>query len=285
MTPIAARIGRGLPLPRSLAGNPADSEAMTPIAARSGLLLPRSLAGNPVDSEAVTPIPSSSGHGLRLPRSLAGNPADSEAVTYVAVRSGLPLLRSLAGHPADSEAVSPTTKRRVSSSSASRSSQKKHCGVDICSICHDSFLPSEMEGNISCVSCTNLFHMHCLYKWLKNHQSCPYCRTIFGDEQVLQGVQLTSEQAHLRLLEKEQDELCHINNAIEASTTQSQANFIDLTLLTNRPKDYTPIEAFNALLNLHTRALTPKNKRTEKRKIIKRLKLLGMSVPKFEKNW
>jgi len=50
-----------------------------------------------------------------------------------------------------------------------------------CSICHESLIVARK------VQCGHIFHMKCLYSWLKNNQTCPMCRsTVWENEQLPQ---------------------------------------------------------------------------------------------------
>ena len=165
--------------------------------------------------------------------------------------------------------------------------------------CQISFLPAESEDIISCSKCKNPFHIKCLFEWLKKKKTCPMCRAAFGDDEVIRGLKLTSQHTQMVRLSGTEEEERQIKIAISASTSHvtsetidntrtciapGAATIIDLTS-THRAKDYAPMEAISALINLHKRGLSAKNKRNEKRRIIKRLLVLGMSVPKFRKNW
>jgi hypothetical protein len=43
-----------------------------------------------------------------------------------------------------------------------------------CSICQDEYKPKEYRRELNC---KHSFHKKCIDKWLKNHLSCPFCRS------------------------------------------------------------------------------------------------------------
>lgn len=48
-----------------------------------------------------------------------------------------------------------------------------------CSICLTVFDKNELH--VSTTLCSHIFHENCLNEWLKNHKTCPNCRTDVGE--------------------------------------------------------------------------------------------------------
>ena len=61
---------------------------------------------------------------------------------------------------------------------------KDICNDDDCSICYD--ILKNDKKLVTCPTCKNWFHEHCVNRWLQNHETCVYCRSTiwkqFGNE-------------------------------------------------------------------------------------------------------
>jgi hypothetical protein len=50
---------------------------------------------------------------------------------------------------------------------------KPHEKVELCPICHESF---QIDPFVNELPCGHVFHMDCIMKWLKDQNTCPFCR-------------------------------------------------------------------------------------------------------------
>lgn len=51
---------------------------------------------------------------------------------------------------------------------------------ETCSICLEGFAPGDMISSTSCSRGSHTFHHECLQEWLKDHHTCPMCRSVIA---------------------------------------------------------------------------------------------------------
>nr|QBK87194.1 MAG: putative RING finger E3 ubiquitin ligase [Marseillevirus LCMAC201] len=70
--------------------------------------------------------------------------------------------------------------------------------MEDCSICL-----SCLDNNIYALKCTHEYHKKCISKWLKDHDTCPLCRTYIAPEEsyVSDGILTEEKRLYLQQIE------------------------------------------------------------------------------------
>ena len=58
------------------------------------------------------------------------------------------------------------------------SSWRKPAKEDVCPICLDEYHPGERICTSKTMACSHVFHQECMGEWLRDHNTCPICRTV-----------------------------------------------------------------------------------------------------------
>merc|ERR1712187_680251 len=69
-----------------------------------------------------------------------------------------------------------------------------------CSICLAGFAPGDMISSTSCSRGSHTYHRDCIQQWLKEHYTCPICRSVIATPRNASDALPPSEAASMMML-------------------------------------------------------------------------------------